>query len=92
MPNLVKNSLSPRSQGGVALAPVGNSIVSIWVMWDKFVCLPINSLKASQSLTFRYRDIEVGDEKPYVNGPDDQNPGQVLVDGLKRKSSRFQST
>eukprot|EP01042_Synura_sphagnicola_P036294 gene36294-biopygen864 len=59
VPNLVKNSLSPRSQGGVALAPVGNSIVSIWVMWDKFVCLPINSLKASQSLTFRYRDIEI---------------------------------
>jgi len=24
VPNLVKNSLSPRSQGGVALPPVGN--------------------------------------------------------------------
>ena len=61
-------------------------------MRDKFVRLPmteevirkINSLEAIQSLTFRYRDIEVGDEEPDINGLDDQNPDQVL-DGLEEE-------
>ena len=61
-------------------------------MRDKFVRLPmteevirkINSLEAIQSLTFRYRDIEVGDEEPDIIGLDDQNPDQVL-NGLEEE-------
>eukprot|EP01042_Synura_sphagnicola_P000482 gene482-513_t len=61
-------------------------------MRDKFVCLPmteevirkINSLEAIQSLTLRYRDIEVCDEEPDKNGLDDQNPDQVF-DGLEEE-------
>jgi len=44
----------------------------------------INSLEAIQSLTFRYRDIEVGDEEPDINGQDGLNPDQVL-DGLEEE-------
>ena len=55
-------------------------------MRDKFVRLPmtvevirkINSLEAIQSRTFRYRDIEVGDEEPDINWLNDRNPDQVL--------------
>ena len=62
-------------------------------MRDKFVRLPmteevirkINSLEAIQSLTFRHRDSEVGDDEPDINGLDDQNPDQVL-DGLEEEA------
>jgi len=61
------------------------------VMRDKFVRLPmtvevirkINSLEAIQSLTFRYRDIEVGDEESDINGLDDQECLDQVLDGLE---------
>jgi len=43
----------------------------------------INSLEAIQSLTFRYRDIEVGDEESDINGLDDQECLDQVLDGLE---------
>ena len=61
------------------------------VVRDKFVRLPmtqevirkIDSLEEIQSLTFRYRDIEVGDEESDINGLDDQECLDQVLDGLE---------